>query len=473
MTRHMTRSPQHSLSYRLRRALNWLPLGFAYAFMYMGRYNLTVSKSVLGDEIMSKAQFGDIFAVGAWVYSLSFLITGPLTDKVGGRASMLIGTGGTIFANLLMGLILYGNHSWQWNIPIFHSFLMLYALNMHFQSYGAISIVTVKAPWFHVRERGTFSTIFGSMIACGLYFAFDWGFAVAEATRAVQGENPSIFARAFASVFGIGGSGVNENWALFYVPALILGVLWVIMFLFLKNTPSDAGYEDFDTGEDSLSDTGERLPVRQVFIKILTHPVLVVVCGIEFCSGVLRNGIMHWYPIFASEIGFKKTVWVTQNWGLVLLLVGLAGAFLTGWVSDKFFNSRRAPMATILYFVMFISTVVIAIQLDGNLWLVGISTMLLSMAVTGVHGIMSGTSTTDFGGAKNAGSATGIVDGMVYLGTGLQSVVIGHITPVGEMAKDPSNWTMWPLFLMPFAIIGCFLAKRIWFALPSKTMDVK
>ncbi|MEF3280407.1 MAG: MFS transporter [Elusimicrobiota bacterium] len=469
----MTDYPKHSRSYRLRRALNWVPLGFAYAFMYMGRYNLTVSKSVLGDEIMTKAQFGEIFAVGAWVYSLSFLITGPLTDKVGGRASMLIGTGGTILANFLMGLILYGNYYWHWNISIFYSFLILYALNMHFQSYGAISIVTVKAPWFHVRERGTFSTIFGSMIAFGLYFAFDWGFAVAEASKAVRGDNPSTFARVFAYVFGLGGKGVDQNWALFFVPAIILSVLWVIMFIFLKNTPRDAGYENFDTGEDSLSQTGDRLPIRQVFIKILTHPVLLVVCFIEFCSGVLRNGVMHWYPIFASEIGFKKTFWVTQNWGLVLLLTGLAGSFLTGWCSDKFFNSRRAPMAAILYALMFVSIGIMALKLDGDLWWAGIATMALSMSVTGVHGILSGTSTTDFGGAKNAGAATGIVDGMVYLGTGFQSIVIGHITPVGEIAKNPANWNMWPIFLIPFTIIGFILSMKIWNALPSKTKSVK
>ena len=39
---------QHSSAFRFRRLLNWLPMGFAYAFMYMGRYNLTVAKSALG-----------------------------------------------------------------------------------------------------------------------------------------------------------------------------------------------------------------------------------------------------------------------------------------------------------------------------------------------------------------------------------------------------------------------------------------
>jgi OPA family glycerol-3-phosphate transporter-like MFS transporter len=341
--------PAHSGAYRFRRALNWVPLGFAYAFLYMGRYNLTVSKSVLGDALMTKAQFGEIFAVGAWVYALSFLVTGPLADRLGGRLAMLIGTGGALLVNFLMGLTLYGIAFWGWNVSVFAAFMFLYALNMHFQSYGAISIVTVKAPWFHVRERGTFSTIFGAMIAFGLYFAFDWGFAVAEASRAASATNPTVMARVFAAVFGLGGAGTDQNWWIFFVPAIMLAFFWLIMFFFLRNTPGEAGYKDFDTGEESVSETGERLPVTQVFKKILTHPVLLVVCGIEFCSGVLRNGIMQWYPIFASEVGFKKTFWVPANWGLMLLLAGLAGSFLTGWCSDKLFQSRRGPMAAILY----------------------------------------------------------------------------------------------------------------------------
>jgi hypothetical protein len=46
---------------------------------------------------------------------------------------------------------------------------------MYFQSYGAVSIIKVKAYWFHVRERGVFGAIFGTLISIGVYFAFDWG----------------------------------------------------------------------------------------------------------------------------------------------------------------------------------------------------------------------------------------------------------------------------------------------------------
>lgn len=457
--------PNHPLDYRVRRALNWFPLGLAYAFFYMGRYNLTVAKSALGDALMSKSDFGAIFAVGAWVYALSFLATGPLTDKLGGRKAMLVGTAGTIAVNALMGFTLYGIANWGWTVPILGTFMVLYAINMHFQSYGAVAIVTVKAPWFHVRERGTFSTIFGAMITLGIFFAFDWGFALVSATRAVP-KDLGFWGKVFAALIP-SSYGVDRNWWLFFMPALLMAACWVTMYRYLCDSPSEAGFKDFDTGEESVSADGKRLPVREVFKKIIMHPVLRVVCGIEFCSGILRNGIMHWYPIYAAEIGFKKTFWITQNWGLTLLIAGLGGAFLTGWASDRLFQSRRAPMAAILYGLMAVCSLVMALTLDASLWWGGAATLLISLAVIGVHGILSGTSTTDFGGAKNAGAAVGIVDGMVYLGTGLQSVIIGNITPVGDAAKTPSAWFWWPMFLVPFAFIGLALSAKIWNAAPK------
>lgn len=463
-------APNHPWQYRLRRLLNWLPMGLAYASLYFGRYNLTVAKSALGDDVMSKSDFGWIFAIGAWVYGVSFLINGPLTDKIGGRRTMLLGVLGALVMNFLMGLLLYGNVYWGWQLPVVSSFILLYALNMYFQSFGAVAIVTVKAPWFHVRERGSFSTIFGIIISLGIYFAFDWGFAVAQATRGTITGELGVIASMFQRLFGLGNTGVNQNWWLFFVPSIMLGIFWVMMFLWLKDKPSEAGFADFNTGEATLSETGEREPITKVFGKIITHPVLMTICMVEFCSGILRNGVMHWYPIMAKEVGFYKTFFITRNWGLVLLICGVIGATLTGWASDRFFQSRRAPMAGILYFMMAACVAVLAFGLGTGLWLPGIMALAISMGVIGVHGIFSGTATADFAGTKNTGATVGIVDGMVYLGTGIQSLAIGALVPSGHAAKDPSNWQLWPLFLIPFALIGFGLSRRIWHALPDNTL---
>jgi sugar phosphate permease len=56
--------------------------------------------------------------------------------------------------------------------PLRLVFSVLYAVNMYFQSFGAVSIVKVNAHWFHVTERGGFSGIFGTMISSGIFLAF-------------------------------------------------------------------------------------------------------------------------------------------------------------------------------------------------------------------------------------------------------------------------------------------------------------
>src|SRR5215470_17743348 len=78
----------HGPRFMLRRFINWFPLGMTYAFLYMGRYNLTVSKNAMG-SLMSNTDFGWIFAIGTWTYALSFLINGPLVDKIGGKRGIL------------------------------------------------------------------------------------------------------------------------------------------------------------------------------------------------------------------------------------------------------------------------------------------------------------------------------------------------------------------------------------------------
>ena len=102
----------HSAAFRRRRVLNWLPLGLTYAFLYMGRYNLTVSKFAFenlagtgGGAMMGNDDFGIIFGVGTVVYGVSFLINGPLTDRFGGRFSILVGAAGAAVVNVLMGLV--------------------------------------------------------------------------------------------------------------------------------------------------------------------------------------------------------------------------------------------------------------------------------------------------------------------------------------------------------------------------------
>ena len=108
---------------------------------------------------------------------------------------------------------------------------------------------------------------------------------------------------------------------------------------------------------------------------------------------------------------------------------------------------------------MLVGTVVMAIFLWSQPLVLGITVIFISLCVIGVHGLLSGTATMDFGGRRGAATAVGLIDGFVYLGTGVQSICLGFITT--------RNWTYWPLFLIPFTILGIFMAARIWKAFPQ------
>jgi MFS transporter, OPA family, glycerol-3-phosphate transporter len=440
----------HPGGFRPRRFLNWFPLGVAYAMLYMGRYNLTVAQGALGG-LISKEDFGNIFGIGAVVYGFAFLLNGPLTDRIGGRKAMLLALGGAFAANLGIGLyvrsVLLSPNPAAGSMTSVLS--ILYALNMYFQSFGAVSIVKVNASWFHVRERGGFSGIFGIMISSGIYLAFDvneWLLGT------VKGTTPA--------------GEVVPSWIVFLAPAAGLLVMLVLEALFLRDWPSHAGHYDIDTGDASSGEEHADLTTGQLMKRILTNPVIMTVAAIEFCTGVLRNGVMHWFRIYAKEQAAltgasEGWAFTLLHWGFILMIAGIIGGNVAGWVSDKVFSSRRAPAAGLLYGLLCVCTAAMFFLL-GNAWVLCGIVFLVSLAVIGTHGLLSGTATMDFGGRKGAATAVGVIDGFVYLGTAVQSFSLGYIT------SNPNlGWKFWPAFLLPFGLLGLFLLTRIWHAMPK------
>jgi OPA family glycerol-3-phosphate transporter-like MFS transporter len=300
----------------------------------------------------------------------------------------------------------------------------------------------------------------------------------------------------------------------FYAPAALLLAMAAVELFLLRDKPGDAGFEDFDTADASSGEGDERVPVGIVLRRILTHPILLTVAAIEFCTGVLRNGVMHWFPIYAKEVWelpdthpLRNGDWgswelwiavfalaaalfvgarfargrrrvglilagavfglapflIDGGWGGLLFVAGVVGGNVAGWSSDLFFQSRRGPSAAFFYGLVGVcaAAMVFALAPAGGLspFVLGALVFLMSLGVIGTHGLLSGTATMDFGGRKGAATAVGLIDGFVYLGTGLQSICLGYLTPI--------SWTWWPIFLIPFAVVGFLLCLRIWHAMPN------
>jgi OPA family glycerol-3-phosphate transporter-like MFS transporter len=94
----------------------------------------------------------------------------------------------------------------------------------------------------------------------------------------------------------------------------------------------------------------------------------------------------------------------------------------------------------------------------------GWAAVFITMASIGITSLMSGTAATDFGGRKATATSMGIVNGFAYIGSGIQSLSLGFLLP----PKGPS-WHWLPVFVIPFAVIGTFIAIKIWHELPAAT----
>jgi len=332
---------------------------------------------------------------------------------------------------------------------------VLYGLNMYFQSFGAVSIVKVNASWFHLRERGTFGGIFGILISLGLYLAYDWA---PKITKLV-------------------------DWlpALFLVPAALIGVFMMLSALYVRDTPGEAGLPDFDVADASSGDTSPPDPAVKVIKRLLTSRIILTIALISLCSGFLRQGILKWYRSFASPIGLKGT-FIYDHWGMVSCAAGITGGMFAGILSDHFFKSRRPPVATLLFVFLLVGAIAIVPAL-GTPATVSFIIAFMAMSVIGVHGMLSGVASQDFGGRRNAGTATGLIDGFVYFGTAFQAFVYGHLLPESKIvvaAKIPvfelavriekanpdasvlSNWYAWPIAMIPIAVVGLALALSVY-----------
>ena len=84
--------PHHPPGFRQRRAWNWVSIGLLYASYYMCRYNFRfATPGMIAEFHFTTSQITDMLAIWSLAYGTGQLINGLLTDRIGGRASLLIG----------------------------------------------------------------------------------------------------------------------------------------------------------------------------------------------------------------------------------------------------------------------------------------------------------------------------------------------------------------------------------------------
>jgi OPA family glycerol-3-phosphate transporter-like MFS transporter len=463
MTQTTLERPVLSREFRTQRVTNWMSLGLLYAFFYMTRYNYTAVAPLLADLLGWKnTELGIFETMMPLVYGLSVVLNGPFADRIGGKKAFLFGAIGVALMNFLFGMASFAVVTpavWEGTglarhvvTPATLEFglsggmiltlmAIVWGLNGYFQSYGALSIVKVNAQWFHVRERGTFSGIFGVLIRMGLLLAF---------------QGVPLILLAFPWQYA------------FWIPGACVVVLLIINYFFMYDSPKDAGLGDFETGDEVEEDESKPSSVKFIIRKVFASRVMWMIAVGSMMIGFVRRSVVDaWWPkYFVDFYGADNTTFATYlpyliaTWGIAL--AGIAGGFAFGIASDRTYGGRRAPVITFGFIGM---AVLLAIFGSSDLLHLGpvvaaCCLVVLSFCVNGAHGMIGGAASMDFGGKRAAATAAGLFDGMQYLAGAFVGVGVGYIT-------TNWGWEAWHWAPIPFALFGAYIMSRLWNVMPK------
>jgi OPA family glycerol-3-phosphate transporter-like MFS transporter len=332
--------PQLTAEFKNRRTLNWLAVGLLYAFFYTTRYNWTVVSPKIANVLgWGNAQLGVFETWMPIVYACSVILNGPIADRIGGKKAFLFGAVGVVIMNVLFGLAstaIVAPAVWEGVKASKHmvtpavlkpgvdpktllNFMAItWGLNGFFQAFGALSIVKINAHWFHVRERGTFSGVFGVLIRLGLLLAF---------------QGVPLILLAFPWQYA------------FWIPAACVALFFFICLGFVHNSPAEAKLGEFETGDASDSGTGPAslgFVISKIFASRATWTIALCSMMIGF---VRRSHLDSWWPRYfeqyhgADPSGFASFApYVVATWGIAL--AGIAGGSRSA-SSDRRFGGRR------------------------------------------------------------------------------------------------------------------------------------
>jgi len=411
--------------FRARRGLNWVALGLLYTSFYMCRYNLPLANKAICDQYgFDKTQWGLIVTTNLLAYACGQIINGLLTDKMGGKRAMLIGAAGTIVMNVLFGAASFAG--------LLGLFVAIWGVNGYVQSFGAPGMVKINAAWFARRERGTFAGIFGFMINLGRFFINKLG--------------PALLA-GITIVGVIHIRPLHWRW-LFWAPSIVCGIVALFMALTVAETPEQAGYDYVGT-RDSADDAGAHARLSEVLRVVLSNPFIWVTASAYACTGAVRQSVDQWFPRYMQDVHALKLNSDKFQWlGFLIPLVASCGSLMSGIISDKFFQSRRAPVAGFLYVV---ETVIIlaAAQFHGTNSAITFF-VLISFTANSTHSLLGTAAAMDIGGRKMTGFASGVIDSFQYFGGSLAGLALG-------MLIDKVGWGSYFYFMAPFGVIGALL----------------
>jgi sugar phosphate permease len=400
----------------------WVML-IGYVGYYICRGNLAAAFPLLTQEFgYSNTQLGLIASLSEMAYAAGKFINGPLADKVGGRKIFLVGMAGAISFNIIFAIS-----------ASLTAFIIVWCFCRYFLSMGWGGLTKTIGNWYPRERNGTVMGL--------ISVNFQFGGVVA-----------TLFA-GFLVAMDVPWQGV------FIYPAMVLTMILFWSYFTSRSSPNDvvpgARPIEGETSKEQIADYGdeEQPPVSTIMKTLLRLPIYRQLLVFSFLTTLLRSVFLFWTPKFLFDIGLGASSAILRS--AIFPLLGVAGTVFIGWYTDHHArNGDRARMMWMMLSVLVFCMIAIAVLSNASepnfnliLFFLGASGFFL----LGPYSMSSGCLTLDIAGAKGAGSCTGIIDGMGYIGGAIAAFAAGILS-------DYLGWPQVFLVLSVFAVISTFSA---------------
>ncbi len=240
-----------------------------------------------------------------------------------------------------------------------------------------------------------------------------------------------------------------------YVPATFLAAAAVIMLLFLEESPpDDAGPDAEENPRESLQDSPGGSLTENLFLT-LTNPSLWLLGLSLGLLNACRYGFIDWGLTHLKEVQETGVQRAALKYA-VLPIGAVAGSFLAGWATDRFFKGRRAPVICALLLLLGILSLgydaVARISVEGTLVLL----VCIGFCIYGPQVLLVGTAPADLARRGTSAAAAGFVNFMGYMGAASGDVVTGQIL------ESSNDWQVAIYFWAGCAFVAALTSAILW-----------
>jgi len=366
-------------------------MAVGYAGYYLCRSDLSVSMPLLIAEMAkggvspdaATVKLGLVASLGVLAYAIGKFPSGWLADFLGGRRNFLFGMAGSILFTVLFSL--------AGGIPLF---TLAWMGNRCVQSLGWAGMVKISSRWFSYSSYGT------AMGIISLSYLF--GDALSR----------EVLARLIDAGFGWRG--------LFLVAAGILALLLLLNLLLLKETPERLGFPEPPVNPANLFGAEGEMPkpasLSSLLGTFIRSPAFWMVCLLSLGVTILRETFNLWTPTyFAQAVGLS--VADAAHKSALFPLFGGFSVLLAGFGSDRLGKHGRAAIIFCGLLLTAGALLILAFaDFQGSHRIPVALVALVAFVMLGPYSYLAGAISLDFGGKQGSASASGLIDGVGYLG---------------------------------------------------------